>query len=364
MKIAEITRALEQWAPLSLQESYDNCGLLTGMPGWECSGVICCLDATEAVVNEAIEKKCNLVVAHHPVIFGGLKKLNGHNYTERTVILAIKNDIAIYAIHTNLDNIIQGVSARMAGQLGLTNKRILRPMQQQLKKLFTFVPHAHAETVSDALFGAGAGHIGDYSECSFSAEGTGTFKGGATTQPFAGTPGTRHEEKETKLEVVFPAWLQSKIVTALLRAHPYEEVAFDIITLDNVYNKTGSGIVGELPEEITETAFLTLLKQAFALKIIRHSPLTGKKVKKIALCGGAGSFLISSALKEEVQFFVTADMKYHEFFDADGKMAIADIGHWESEQFTTDLIFDYLTGKFPTFAVQKTAIVTNPVHYF
>lgn len=363
MKISEIISSLEQWASPTLQESYDNCGLLTGNAGWDCTGIICTLDATEAVVQEAIEKKCNLVVAHHPIIFSGLKKITGASYIERTVIAAIKNDIAIYAIHTNLDNVLHGVSGRMADTLGLINCRVLLPKQKQLKKLYTFVPHTHLEKVREALFTAGAGHIGDYDECSFTAEGMGTFRASAESNPFLGEREKRHYEPESKIELIFPAWLQNRLVSALVKAHPYEEVAFDIISLDNTYDRTGSGLVGELPEEMDETAFLNLLKQAFALKIVRHTPLTGQKVKRVALCGGAGSFLISNALRENVQFFVTADMKYHQFFDAEDRMVIADIGHFESEQFTIGLIFEHLTGKFPNFAVQKTAVVTNPVHY-
>lgn len=364
MKIADIISSLEQWASPTLQESYDNCGLLTGSAGWECTGVICALDATEAVVREAVEKNCNLVVAHHPIIFGGLKKITGASYIERTVITAIKNDIAIYAIHTNLDNVLHGVSGRMADKLGLIDRQILFPKQKQLKKLYTFVPQSHLENVREALFAAGAGHIGDYDECSFTSEGAGTFRASATSNPFLGEREKRHYEPESRIEMIFPGWLQSRLVSALVKAHPYEEVAFDIISLDNTFQQTGSGLVGNLPQELDETAFLNLLKTAFGLKIVRHTPLTGQKVKRVALCGGAGSFLISNALRENAQFFVTADMKYHQFFDAEDKMVIADIGHFESEQFTTDLIFEHLTGKFLNFAVQKTAVVTNPVHYY
>lgn len=364
MKISEIISSLEQWASPTLQESYDNCGLLTGSASWACTGIICTLDATEAVVREAIEKKSNLIVAHHPIIFGGLKKITGATYIERTVIAAIKNDIAIYAIHTNLDNVLHGVNGRMADKLGLTNRQVLLPKQKQLKKLYTFVPQTHLAAVREALFAAGAGHIGDYDECSFTAEGTGTFRASAESNPFLGEREKRHYEPESKIEMIFPAWLHSRIVSALVKAHPYEEVAFDIISLDNAFQQTGSGLVGNLPEEMTETAFLDLLKPAFGVKLIRHTPLTGQKVKRVALCGGAGSFLVSNALHENAQFFVTADMKYHQFFDAEDRMVIADIGHFESEQFTTDLIFEHLTGKFPNFAVQKTATVTNPVQYY
>lgn len=364
MKIADIIAQLERIAPPSLQESYDNAGLLTGDAAWPCTGIVCSLDATAEVVQEAIDKGCNLVVAHHPIIFGGLKKINGKNYVEKTIISAIKHDIAIYAIHTNLDNIITGVNAFMADRLGLINRTVLAPKHATLRKLFTFVPVAQAEQVRTAIFNAGAGHIGHYSECSFATEGTGSFKGDDTTNPFAGTPGIRHYEKELKIEAVFPAHLQQGIVQAVIAAHPYEEVAYDVVDLANPQPGIGSGMVAELPEPMEETSFLTLLKQQFGLTCIRHTPLRSRPVKKIALCGGAGSFLISKALSAGADFFVTGDMKYHEFFDANGRLVIADIGHYESEQFTIDLLVAVLREKFTTFAVLKTEVNTNPVRYF
>ena len=364
MKIQDITSFLETVAPLSLQESYDNAGLICGNAGWNCTGIITTLDATEAVVNEAIEKKCNLIVAHHPIIFGGLKKITGRNYVERTIILAIKNDIAIYAIHTNLDNILDGVNGKMADMLGLINRSVLQPKQGLLKKLFCFVPVDHAAALREAMFAAGAGQISHYSECSFNSTGTGTFKPGAGTNPFVGTIGEQHQESEMKIEMIFPAWLQSAICSAMIAAHPYEEVAYDIISLENKAGDTGSGLLGELPEPIPEQAFLELLKNRFGLSVVRHTPLLGEPVKKLAICGGAGSFLIGAASASGADFFVSADLKYHEFFDADGRLVIADIGHYESEQYSTDLLFDILRKKFPTFAVLKTGVKTNPVHYF
>jgi dinuclear metal center YbgI/SA1388 family protein len=364
MQIAEITSFLETIAPLSLQENYDNAGLITGHASWNCTGIICSLDATEEVVQEAIENKCNLVVSHHPIIFGGLKKINGENYVEKAVITAIKNDVALYAIHTNLDNVIAGVNGKMADKLSLQNRSILSPKPSMLKKLFTFVPVAEAEKVRAALFEAGAGHIGNYSECSFGAEGTGTFKGGEGTNPFVGEVGERHYEKELKIEVIFPAWLEGRVVKALLKAHPYEEVAYDVVSLDNQHQGLGSGLAGELPEAVDEKTFLGRLKEAFGLTVIRHTAFTGKKVKRVALCGGAGSFLVSKALAAGADVYITADMKYHEFFDANGRMLIADIGHFESEQFTTDLLAAVLQEKFPNFAVLKSKVKTNPVHYF
>jgi len=364
MTIQHVINHLEGIAPPALQEGYDNAGLLTGNPGWKCTGVLCTLDAIEDVIQEAINTQCNLVVAHHPIIFGGLKKINGKNYVEKTVITAIKNDIAIYAIHTNLDHVIEGVNGRMADRLGLVNRRILAPKEGTLKKLFTFVPTAQAEQVRDAIFKAGAGQIGRYSECSFGVEGTGTFKGEEGTNPFAGQPGSRHQEKEIKLEIIFPAWLQSAVVQALIKAHPYEEVAYDVVGLANPHPGQGAGLIGELPSAVPEMEFLAFLKEQFDLKLIRHTALTGDPIKKVALCGGAGSFLVSNALRAGADIFITGDMKYHEFFDANGKMIIADIGHFESEQYTTDLLVDILREKFTTFAVLKSGVPTNPVNYF
>lgn len=364
MKIQDITNFLETVAPAVLQENYDNAGLLTGSSGWNCTGIITTLDATEGVVQEAIEKNCNLVVAHHPIIFSGLKKINGKNYVEQAIITAIKNDIAIYAIHTNLDHVMAGVNGRIAGILGLNKLQILQPKKNLVKKMVTFVPSLQAEVVRCALFEAGGGHIGNYSECSFNTSGEGTFKGGAETKPYAGTPGIRHTESETRIELVFPAWLERNICSALIKSHPYEEVAYDIISLDNVHPQTGSGITGELETAVSETDFLYLLQKVFKLQVIRHTPLRHKMVKKIALCGGAGSFLIGAAVASGADFYITGDVKYHEFFDANGRLVIADIGHYESEQYTIELLFDIISEKFPNFAVLKSVVKTNPVNYF
>jgi dinuclear metal center YbgI/SA1388 family protein len=364
MIIQDITSYLEKIAPPSLQESYDNAGLITGKLSWPCTGIITCLDATEAIVLEATEKKCNLIVAHHPIIFGGLKKITGKNYVEQTIITAIKNDIAIYAIHTNLDNVLDGVNATIADKLGLINRQVLAPKNNLLKKIFTFVPIEYAEKVRSAIFAAGAGQISNYSECSFNTQGTGTFKAGEGAKPFVGKIGERHTEAEVKMEMIFPAWLQKDICNALFTAHPYEEVAFDIVALDNTSQQLGSGLIGELPVEMTELAFLGFLKEKFNLSVIKYTPLTGRTVKKVALCGGAGSFLMGAASAAGAHFYVSADIKYHEFFDANGRLVVADIGHYESEQFTIGLLSEFLQQKFPTFAVLKTGVVTNPVNYY
>jgi dinuclear metal center YbgI/SA1388 family protein len=364
MRISEIIQTLEAVAPTALQENYDNAGLITGRADWDCTGVLCTLDVTEDVVREAIENGCNCIVAHHPVVFRGLKRITGKTYVERTVIAAIKNDIAIYAIHTNLDNVAAGVSGVISDKLGLTNRRILSVSPGTLKKLFTFVPHDHLEVVRNAIFAAGAGKIGNYSECSYSVGGQGTFKAETGADPFVGKVGTRHEEAEYKIEMVFPSYLQQSVIDALIKAHPYETPAFDIVDLANEHPETGAGMVGELEKPLDSQEFLRLLKERFDLQVVRHTEPAGTKVKRVAVCGGAGSFLISKALSVSADVYISADIKYHEFFDAEGKMMICDIGHYESEQFTVDLLYDLLVRKFPTFAVLKSKVRTNPVHYF
>lgn len=363
MTVHDITHFLDQWAPPSLQESYDNAGLLVGEPDTDCTGMVVTLDITEAVVQEAIDTNCNLIVAHHPIIFGGLKRLTGRNYVERTVMLALRNNIALYATHTNLDNVASGVNKKIADRIGLQQPRILAPKSDLLKKLFVFVPHDHAEALRQALFEAGAGHIGQYDSCSYNVQGTGTFRGLEGTNPFVGQKGEVHQEPETKVEVIFPAWKKGAILKAMQTAHPYEEVAYDIVALDNHYDAVGSGMVGELPEAMSEMDFLQQLKANMQTDCIRHTALRGKPVKKVAVCGGDGSFLLSQALRAGADVFVTGDFKYHQFFDADGQIVIADIGHFESEQFTIELIAEKLREKFSNFAVRLTEINTNPIQY-
>jgi dinuclear metal center YbgI/SA1388 family protein len=364
MKIKDVVASLESLAPPSLQESYDNAGLLTGDDNAECNGILVSLDATEAVIDEAIKRNCNLIISHHPIVFSGLKRITGKNYVQKAVIKAIKNEIALYAIHTNLDNITNGVNGKIASLLGLENISILSSKDNQLKKLYTFVPAADADKVRQAIFDAGGGHIGNYDECSFNTEGYGTFKGGMNTDPYVGVPGELHKENEVRVEVIFPTWLEGRIIKNLLAAHPYEEVAYDIIKLDNKFSTIGSGIIGKLDKPLPEAEFLKQVKERFGLQIVRHTQLLGKDIKTVAVCGGAGSFLIASALASGADIYITSDIKYHEFFDANDKMIIADIGHYESEQFTINLLQEFLEQKFPTFAVLKTEVNTNPVRYF
>jgi dinuclear metal center YbgI/SA1388 family protein len=362
MKVSEIASVLEQVAPLSLQEEYDNSGLLLGNPDTICTGILCTLDVTDAVIHEAINRKCNFILAHHPIIFKGMKKINGGNLVERVVIAAIKNDIAVYAAHTNLDNISAGVNGKIADLLGLRNRQVLESKEGVLKKLFTFVPPDHLEKVRSALFAAGAGSISRYTECSFTQIGTGTFKPSEGSDPFVGTVGVRQNEQEVKLEVILPASAEKQVLGALFEAHPYEEVAYDMVSLSNLHQGTGSGIIGKI-DPVPEATFLEKL-QVFNPVLVRHSAFRNKMIQSVAVCGGAGSFLISNALRMGADAFVTSDLKYHDFFLPDGRLLLCDIGHFESEQYTVDLFIEILEQKFPNFAVLKSEVKTNPVLYF
>lgn len=364
MVIKDIIGYLESIAHPSLQEHYDNAGLITGDANWECTGVLCCLDTIEAVVDEAITKGCNLIVAHHPIIFGGLKKITGNSYVERTIIKAIKHDIAIYAIHTNLDNVLFGVNGMIAQKLGLKNLSILAPKKEQLSKLYFYIPAAHAENVMSALFQAGAGHIGNYSECSFSVKGIGTFKPNEAANPFIGEKGQRHSDEELKIEMLFPAHLEHRLIHTLKTHHPYEEVAYEVIRLTNLHQEIGAGVTGEWDDAISEKEFLQRLKDIFNLSIVKHTVLQGKSIKKVSICGGAGIFLLKNAINSKSDAYITSDIKYHEFFDADNRILLVDIGHYESEQYTIELLANILEQKFPNFAVLKTGVNTNPVYYF
>lgn len=364
-KIREITSYLENIAPLAYQEDYDNSGLLTGNPDTEVSNVLISLDCTENVVQEAIDTRCNLIIAHHPIIFRGLKSLTGKNYIERTIIKAIKNDIAIYAIHTNLDNVQVGVNQKIAAQLGLQNTKILLPKKQTLSKLTTFIPKEATEKVLQALHDAGAGNIGNYQNCSFSTEGTGTFRPNELANPTIGQVLKQEQVHENRVELIFPSSLKNKILSALKSSHPYEEVAYYLHALENTNQEIGSGMIGTLENEMGEQDFLGYLKEKMQLQMIRFTPLPlGKKIGKVAVCGGSGSFLLREAIAQGAQAFVTADFKYHEFFDAENRILIADIGHYESEVFTKDLLHDILKKKFTSFALCLSKTVTNPIRYF
>ena len=363
MIVQDVINYLEELAPLQYAEDFDNVGLLVGDKKTKLTGVLVTLDTLEEVVDEAIAKKCNLIVSFHPIIFKGLKKLNGSNYVERVVIKAIKNNIAIYAIHTALDNCLQGVNDIICNTLGLTNKKILLPQQGTIKKLTTYVPKKDAKTLRVALFNAGAGQIGNYENCSFNSDGVGTYKGNENSNPVIGAKGKLHSEEETQISVTFQKHLESKILKSLFENHPYEEVAFEVATLDN-YNQTiGMGMVGELENEQKTEDFLNFVKQKMNVSCIKHSNITKKEVKKIAVLGGSGSFAINAAKSVNADVLITSDLKYHDFFSAENQIILADIGHYESEQFTKNFLADYLSKKITNFAVVLSMINTNPVKY-
>ncbi|MFN2429388.1 MAG: Nif3-like dinuclear metal center hexameric protein [Cryomorphaceae bacterium] len=363
-RIKDIIHSLEAWAPVSYAENYDNVGLIAGGSSNEISGVLVSLDCTEAVVDEAIAKNCNLIVSHHPIVFKGLKRLTGSNYVERTVIKAIKNDIALYAIHTNLDNIEGGVNKKISDLLGLESTRILAPKSNRLEKITFFVPKDHAETVRNALFKAGGGEIGNYSNCSFNLLGEGTFLPGADAEPFIGNAGNLQVEAEMRIEVMYPDYLRRKILEALKDAHPYEEVAYYIHQLENANETIGSGMVGNTTAPFEPMEFFSHIKQSMKLQVFKHTGICKDAIRSVAVCGGSGSFLLRDAMAARADVFITSDFKYHEFFDAEDKIIIVDIGHYESERFTIDLIADFLSKKFSTFATHLTGVVTNPIHYF
>ena len=363
MRVKDITKIIEEFAPLAYQESYDNSGLIVGNNNDEVTGVLISLDCVEAILDEALATNCNMVIAHHPIVFSGLKKLNGNNYIERTVIKAIKSGIAIYAVHTNLDNVKNGVSFKIAEKIGLKNCQILDPKQALLSKIITYCPVDKAAEVRDAMFKAGAGNIANYEACSFNSEGVGTYKARVGATPYVGAVDQFHQEQETKIEIIVPNHKISTVVHHLIEAHPYEEVAYDLLALTNKHQEVGSGVVGELPVAEDELEFLNRIKIDLKTDGIRYTNLRNKKVKKVAICGGSGSFLLNKAVQEEADVFITGDFKYHQFFDADNQLVIADIGHYESEQFTSELIYEILNEKIPNFAVRLTAINTNPLNY-
>ena len=363
MEIADIVSLIEDYAPIALQEDYDNCGLLVGVSSWECTGVLLAVDVTPAIVQEAIDNNLNLIVAHHPLIFKGLKRLSGNSLVEKSVIMAIKNDIAIYACHTSLDNTLGGVSHRMAKMIGLDNVRTLDTQQGKLMKLSVFVPNSHVDSVSDALFNAGAGEIGNYDSCRYTSEGDGSFRARQGASPFVGSIGNVHCESETKIEVVLPSWRMTAVRKAMLKAHPYEEPAYEFVKTEN-HSLTGSGAIGSFSEPISASSLVDKVKASFGSPVVRCTSYDmDKSIRCVAMCGGSGSFLIGNALAQGAEAFITSDTKYHDFIDYADRVLIIDIGHHESENCTKDIFYHIITEKFPIFAVRKSQSDTNPIKY-
>ena len=364
MTLREITDLLQALAPLQLAEDFDNVGLLTGEPEQEIQGILVAHDALESVVAEAEAKNCNLIVCFHPILFKGLKRLNGSTYVERALLRAIRSNIAIYALHTALDNVPEGVSGRLAAALGLQNSRVLLPKSATIEKLVTYVPAKNRQELLDALFEAGAGSIGKYSQCSFTVAGSGTFLPGEGANPTVGSPGSLQEEQEAQLHLTYPAYRRNQILQTLFRTHPYEEVAYEITGTLNTHQHQGMGMIGELHEPMEVEAFLAHLKTRLGTPCIRHSAPPAKRIRKVAVLGGSGAFAIQAAKSAGADALVTADLKYHDFFQGEGHLLLADVGHFESEQFTKNLLHEYLTEKIANFAIHLSEVNTNPVNYF
>lgn len=364
-RIQEIIDALERLAPPALQEEYDNSGLLVGEPGRSVETVLVSLDVTEEVVAEAQALGAGLIVSHHPVLFRPLKRLTGRNQVERTVMAALRANIALYAIHTNLDNVAHGVNAMMCRKLGLEGMSVLRPAGGALAKVVTFVPEARAESVRAAMFEAGGGHIGAYDQCSFNAVGEGTFRAGEGAQPHVGAVGSQHRESEVRVEMVVERWNVRRVVAAMRSVHPYEEVAHDVILLDNGHPTAGSGGVATFAQPVEWPDFVDRVKAAFGAPIVRHTAPPNRPIRTVALCGGTGSFLLPDAIRCGADVFLSSDFKYHEFFGTEGQITIADIGHAEAEggisQWLVNQLADLKDG-FPNFAVLLSEVRTNPIH--
>ena len=364
-RIQQIIDFLEQIAPPALQEDYDNSGLLVGEPHAEVDKVLVSLDVTEEVVAEAVASGAGLIVSHHPIVFRPLKRITGRNEVERTVMAALRAGIGLYAIHTNLDNVAHGVNAMMCRKLGLEGMRVLRPADGTLAKVVTFVPCDYSEAVKAAMFSAGGGQIGAYDECSFSHPGEGTFRAGEGANPFVGQQGEQHTEAEIRLEMVVERWNVRRVIAAMKRAHPYEEVAHDVVLLDNAHPTAGSGGIGAFSEPMGWNAFVDLVKSAFGAPVIRHTEPPKGDIKTVALCGGTGSFLLPYAIRNGADVFLSSDFKYHEFFGTEGRITIADIGHAEAEggisQWLVDQLAEFKLG-FPNFAVLLSEVRTNPIH--
>lgn len=363
MFVKDICLAIESLAPLSLQETYDNAGLQIGDRDMELTGVLLCIDVTENVITEAISKHCNMIVSHHPLIFCGIKKLTDGSLVERCVRKTIENHIALYASHTNMDSVLGGVSSKMAEKLGLKNCKILHPISHHLLKLITFVPKANADEVRNAIFDVGAGCIGNYDSCSYNFDGEGTFRAREGANPFVGKIDELHTEPEVRIEIILPDYLLHRVEKVLVSIHPYEEPAYDFIPIVNDWKQAGFGIVGDLEHEEDELHFLRRVKSIFEVETIRHTKFLSKKVRRVAVCGGSGVDILQDAITENAQIYVSADFKYHDFFLADNSIVIADIGHFESEQYTKDVFFEQLRRKFPKFAVHLSEVKTNPINY-
>jgi len=362
VRVADVVKVMETFAPISYQESYDNSGLIIGTNDTEVKGVLVCLDVTEDVLDEAIELGANMIISHHPIVFSGVKRFNGNGYVQRIVQKSIKNDLILYASHTNADSVLGGVNSKLAEIINLQDCKVLSPIKNDFFKLVTFIPTDHFSKVSNAVFDAGAGSIGNYDKCGFATDGQGSFRAGEDAKPFVGSKSELHFENETRFETVFPKYLKGAVINSLLNSHPYEEVAYDLYELHNYNYKVGLGIVGDLKEPMTYSEFIEFVKDKLHISAIKCTKFLDKKINRVAVCGGSGAFLLNDAIGSGADIFISGDFKYHQFFDADNRIVIADVGHYESEKHVKSVFYELLTKKITNFAVYISRINTNPIN--
>ncbi len=350
MTCNQIFNFIESWAPKGAAWQKDNPGLQAGDPNSQVENIFLCLELTKEAFDEAVKRKCNFIFTHHPLIFQPLKKLNLQ--TDKTSILLsglIKNNITLYSAHTNLDFTKGGVSFQLAEKLGLQNLRFIDKLENSLYKLSVFVPEKNAAALSEALFAEGAGVIGEYKKCSFRSQGRGTFEGSENSNPAVGKAGRFEETDEVKIEFTLESWKLDKVLTALVKNHPYEEPAYDVYPTLTGNTNYGYGAVGELPEEMEEENFLTHVCDSLNAPGLRYASGKNGKVKTVAVCGGSGSDLLYKAMGIKADALITADVKYHTFQDAEGKILLADAGHYETEVIVLDevkrRIENYLVGQ-------------------
>ena len=364
----EIIKYLEDWAPKGIAWEKDNVGLQVGDPKIKIRNIILSLDLNEEVVDSAIKENCNLIITHHPLLFYPLKDLD-FSKSKKAIMIEkmIKNDITLYSAHTNLDFTKHGVSYQLAKRLSLRNIKFLKNLSNNQVKLSVFVPLAHLDKVSDAIYQAGGGIIGEYSNCSFRTSGKGTFSGSVQSNPSIGKKGVVETVEEVKLEVLVDQWKLSHVISSIKIAHPYEEIAYDVYPLLKENVNYGIGAIGELNKQMIPGEFLKLVSSKLNVPAFRYTKNGRKKIKTVAVCGGSCSELIDEAMKQKADAFITADLKYHSFQDAEGNILLIDAGHYETEVPVLDEIkhrLEKLLIKNKKIRVLKFRGSTNPVVFY
>ncbi len=368
MTCKEIIKYFEEWAPKEIAWQKDNVGLQVGSLNNKLNNILLCLELHDQVIDDAIKKNCNLIISHHPLLFQPLKKIDLQNDKNSKLIeKLIKNNITLYSAHTNLDFTKEGVSFELAKKLKLNNIDFLVHQNSNQYKLSVFVPVDFVDKVANAIFENGGGRIGEYTNCSFRTKGNGTFKGSGNSNPYLGEKNKIELVEEIKLEVLVDSWKLKKILTAIFETHPYEEVAYDIYPLANSNKNYGAGTIGELDKPMHQKQFLDYVADNLKIKNFRYSK-GNNKIKKVALCGGAGSDLVKDALNSGADAFITADLKYHTFQDANEKILLIDAGHYETEIHSLDEVkrklSHYTIGKNINTKIFKYEGSTNPIFFY